>query len=111
MPAAVLFSLLAGTLCAAAGQMLFKLGATGRESLLSFLNVWIFLGLMLYGLGTMLWIFALSRVPLTVVYPFTALTFVLVYIGGVCILGEQTSPRAVSGVLLVMGGLYLVSSS
>ena len=109
--AGVLIALLSGTLCAAAGQMLFKVGATGRESLESFFNHWILSGLALYGLDTLLWIFALSRLPLTVVYPFTALTFVLVYLGGVLVLGEQTSLRAVSGVLLVMLGLYLISSA
>lgn len=111
MPVAILLSLLAGTLCAAAGQILFKVGATGRESLWSFLNVWIISGLFLYGVGTLFWIFSLSRVPLTVVYPFTALTFVLVYLGGVLILGEHTSLRAIAGVFLVLGGLYLISSS
>jgi len=111
MPTTVLILLLVSTLCAAIGQLLFKVGATGRESILSFLNTWIVSGLILYGLGTLLWIFALSRVPLIVVYPFTALTFVLVYLGGVLVLGEHASLQAILGVLLVLGGLYLTASS
>ena len=102
--------LLTGTLLAAVGQVAFKLGATGRESLLAFFNAWILLGLICYGIGTALWIFALSKASLTLVYPFTALTFVLVYGAGIFLLGEATSWPKLVGVGLVLAGLFLISS-
>ena len=103
--------LITGTLLASFGQVLFKLGATGRSSFAAFLNIWTFAGLACYGVGTVLWIYALSRAPLTLVYPFTALTFVFVYAAGVLFLGETTSPKALAGMGLVLAGLYLMSSS
>jgi drug/metabolite transporter (DMT)-like permease len=100
-----------GVLCAAAGQIAFKLGATGRTAPLEFVNIWIVGGLGLYGVGTLLWIWCLSRLPLTVVYPFTALTFVIVYVAGLLAFHEPVSLRALAGVGLVLGGLYLILSA
>lgn len=111
MSRTLLLLLLAGTLCAAAGQVLFKIGASGREALASFFNLWLLSGLLAYAIGTLLWIYALSRVRLTVVYPFTALTFVLVYLFGVVILREPTTAKALVGVALVLGGLFLISTA
>ena len=102
--------LLAGTLFAALGQVLFKLGATGRDSLASFINIWIISGLVSYTLSTILWIYSLSKARLTLVYPFTALTFVLVYLVGIFVLKEPTSVRALLGVGLVLWGLFLISA-
>ena len=102
--------LLTGTLLAAVGQVAFKLGATGRESLMAFFNAWILLGLICYGIGVVLWIFALSKASLTLVYPFTALTFVLVYTAGVFLFGEAISWPQILGVGLVLAGLFLITS-
>ena len=111
MPARVLALLLAGAVLGAIGQLCFKLGAHGRESLVAFLNVWIGLGLFCYGLGTLAWIAALSQARLTVVYPFTVLTFVLVYGLAVVVLGEPLSAQGLLGVGLVLVGLALVSTA
>jgi undecaprenyl phosphate-alpha-L-ara4N flippase subunit ArnE len=104
-------SLVASAILAAIGQVLFRLGALGRVSPTDFLNVWIFAGAGAYGLGTILWIYSLSRAPLTVVYPFTALTFVAVYLSGVGLLGEQTTIKALIGVVLVLVGLYCIADA
>jgi drug/metabolite transporter (DMT)-like permease len=111
MPARFILLLLAGTLFAAAGQVLFKIGASGRETISSFFNSWIFAGLLAYALGTLLWIYALSKVRLTLVYPFTALTFVLVYLFGIFILHEPAASRALVGVALILVGLFLISTA
>jgi drug/metabolite transporter (DMT)-like permease len=103
--------LLGGVLFASAGQVLFKLGATGRTEVSEFFNPLIAAGILSYGLGTALWILALSKAPLTLVYPFTALTFVVVYAAGVMFLGETTSARSLAGIALILAGLFLVSGS
>jgi undecaprenyl phosphate-alpha-L-ara4N flippase subunit ArnE len=106
----VLGIILCGSLLAAVGQVALKLGAHGRVSPGDFLNGWLAIGLGCYAAGTILWIYALSRAPLTVVFPFTALTFVLVYAAGVIVLGEPTSARQIAGMALVLAGLYLVAA-
>jgi drug/metabolite transporter (DMT)-like permease len=102
--------LVAAALGAACGQLLFRVGAQNKGTLLEFANPQIFAGLLLYGISTALWIYTLSREKLVVVYAFTVLTFVLVYLGSVVFLGETLSQRAVLGVVLVLGGLYLLAA-
>jgi drug/metabolite transporter (DMT)-like permease len=102
---------LLGAVLAAFGQISFKFGADGRAVLLDFMNVWIALGFTLYLAGTICWIFALSAVPLTALYPFTALTFVLVNVFAVMLLGEHINARGIVGTTVVLLGLFLISTS
>lgn len=102
--------LCAAAFAAAAGQVLFKIGARGREQLAEFFNLPIVLGFVLYGGGTLIWIYVLSYEKLVSVYAFTALTFVLVYLGGTVLIGEKITLAGVLGVLLILAGLYLISN-
>ena len=102
--------LMTSTVCAALGQVLFKIGARNAQTLPEFLNRWILLGLFAYGIGTVLWIFVLARMPITVAYPFTALTFALVYLAGIFLFGEAITARTLVGVALVLGGLFLITA-
>ena len=68
----------------------------------------VLLGLGGYGISTLLWMYCLSKLPLRVVYPYTALTFVLVVAGAVLIFGERAGWRAGAGTLLVLGGLLMI---
>lgn len=88
---------------------MLKIGATGRITLWAFLNVWIVFGLALYGLGAAFWIYGMSKLDLIAVYPFTVLSFVLVYCAGIFLLGETPTKTALAGVVFVLLGLYLVA--
>jgi drug/metabolite transporter (DMT)-like permease len=109
MPLTVIAALMGGAICAAAGQFLFAAGARGRTQLLSFLNISIVAGLGLYALSTVFWIYSLSRAQLVQVYPFTVLTFVLVYLSAILLLGERLTVLGLCGIMLVLVGLYLLS--
>ena len=100
--------LVAAALCAAAGQLLFKVGANGRTAPFEFVNTPILVGFSLYALGAVLWIGVLSRVPLIVVYPFTVLTFVFVYGASIILLYERPTFLGLLGAGIVLGGLYLI---
>jgi undecaprenyl phosphate-alpha-L-ara4N flippase subunit ArnE len=102
---------LIGAILAALGQVSFKQGAAGRAVLVDFMNLWILVGLALYVAGTIFWILALSTVPLTVLYPFSALTYVLVNLFAVTLLGEQLTVRGLAGTGFVLLGLFLVATS
>jgi drug/metabolite transporter (DMT)-like permease len=102
--------LLLATLLAACGQILFKIGASGRSGWQEFLNLPIISGLICYGVGTLMWIFALSRLPLKTVFPYTALTFVLVYVAAFFLLDERLSIRSAAGVGCVLLGLFLLTT-
>lgn len=94
---------------AAGGQLLLKVGAHQQTSLVGFFNLPLFFGLMLYACGMLIWIYALSFEKLVNVYAFAALTFVLVYIGGVILLEEHLTGPALAGVLLVLTGIALIA--
>lgn len=100
-----------GALCAAVGQLSFKVGADGKQNLVDYFNIWIFLGLIFYGLGTVLWIYCLSKANLTFVYAFTGVTFALVYLLAGFFLGERLDVFGIFGTLLVVLGIGLIMSS
>jgi drug/metabolite transporter (DMT)-like permease len=97
-----------------AGQFLFKragLAIQGRSladggwtlaTLPSF-----YLALALYGLATVLWIFVLSRVPLTEAYPWIAGATMAVPLIGWLFYGEQVTPLFWVGMTLIVAGLLL----
>jgi len=98
-----------GSVPAAAGQIFLKLGATGANSLVDFMNSRIATGFVLYAIGSVLWIIALSRLPLSKVYPFTILTFVLVYVASATLLGEPITITVLLGAALVIAGLMIIT--
>jgi drug/metabolite transporter (DMT)-like permease len=90
---------------AAVGQILLKLGAQGRAGPLAMVNRYIFLGLCCYAFGLILWLYALRRLPLSTVYPFTALTLILVGALSAAVLGDRPNAIACAGYALVAAGL------
>lgn len=109
MPIGIHLLLLTSSFAAAAGQILLKQGAIGRQALMDFANPWVIGGLFVYATGTVLWVFALSKAPLTLVYPYTALTFVMVYISGAILFRERVPTLAMVGVGAVLMGLLLIN--
>ena len=103
--AAVFVALIAESMCAAAGTLLLKLGASGSVALLDFVNSRMIGGLLLYGFGSASWIYAMSRAPLSLVYPFTALTFVLVMLAGILLLNEEATLAMLGGSALILAGI------
>ena len=65
-------------------------------------------GLAVFGISALAWLTTLSRVPLSVAYPFNALGLLIVVGSSVVVLHEKVSLLAWVGVLAVVGGLILV---
>ncbi|MBK8397938.1 MAG: EamA family transporter [Leptospiraceae bacterium] len=55
------------------------------------------------------WMAAMTKIPLSVGYPFTALSFVLVLVFSNILLGESLSAMKVMGTLLVVAGIVVAS--
>lgn len=109
MTTSPLLLVLLGSLLGAAGQVLLKLGATGATRLSDFANVRIAAGFLIYGIGSILWVMALSKLPLSRVYPFTILTFLVVYVASIALLGEPVSAAVMLGAALIVTGLIVIS--
>jgi multidrug transporter EmrE-like cation transporter len=103
---------------AAVGQLLHKNGMQlaaqrveeGHGSL--FVNaatsIWVILGLFVFGLSAVAWLTTLSRVPLSVAYPFNALGYLGILTASVVILHEKASIWTWVGTALVVTGLIIV---
>lgn len=102
--------LVMSAILAAAGQILFKLGADGRHEFADFLNIFILSGLVAYCIGTVVWIYVLSSERLINVFAFSALTFVLVYLGSTMIDGRGANAPGLVGTGLILVGLYLLTN-
>ncbi|TVS10676.1 MAG: hypothetical protein EA417_18755 [Gammaproteobacteria bacterium] len=71
-------------------------------------NPFVLGGIGLYGASTLLWIFVLSRLPLSQAYPFVGLSIVITSVFGALLLGERLSPGQVLGIVMVSAGVLLV---
>lgn len=68
-------------------------------------------GLLIYGFGTFFWLVTLSRIDLSVAYPFVSLNHVLLFLIGWLILREAVSPMRAAGVAVICVGMILVARS
>lgn len=73
----------------------------------SFLSPFFYAGLSLYGISTLLWVYALKSLPLSKVYPFTFLTFSLVLVFSHLLFDERLSFVNITGVVLIVIGVVL----
>ena len=71
----------------------------------------VILGLGLYGLGALAWIAVLSRMDLSLAYPFLALNFVLVALVSRFYLGESIPAMRWAGIAVICMGILLVARS
>lgn len=70
-----------------------------------------FSGLVMYGAATILWLFILSRVPLSVAYPVQSIAYVLAVFGAYFVFHEPLSPAKIIGVILIILGVSLIGIS
>ena len=100
------------TLMLSTGQMLFKIAAdsgSGKPLPYAFMNVWLVAAVALYGFATLLWVYILRVTPLSVAYPFTALSFIIVPIAASAFFGEVLSWRYAAGMALIISGILLTT--
>ncbi|WP_245408824.1 transporter [Rhizobium wuzhouense] len=106
--------LLGTPLMIAMGQVLFKFASqtTGTFSLASLITLAVnpvfIAALALYGFGTVVWIYVLRSVPLTIAYSFMGLTFCFVPVLAQLVFGEPLHFRYLMGTLLIVAGLVTI---
>jgi drug/metabolite transporter (DMT)-like permease len=96
-----------------AGANLVGLGLEAKATvLLRFLfDPWIVSALAAAFIASLCWMSAMTRLPISVAYPFTSASFVMVVLGGVIFLGESLTTEKIIGVILVGLGLVAISRS
>ena len=103
---------------AAVGQVMLKHGMQiasaraastgGSLAIAAATSRWVLLGLVVFGVSAIAWLAALSRVPLSVAYPFNALGYLGILTASVLILHERANVWTWVGSLLVVSGLIMV---
>jgi multidrug transporter EmrE-like cation transporter len=103
---------------AAVGQVMLKHGmqaATSRAShshgslvISAATSPWVLLGLLVFAVSAVAWLAALSRVPLSVAYPFNALGYLAILTASIVVLHERANVFTWLGSVLVVSGLVIV---
>jgi drug/metabolite transporter (DMT)-like permease len=103
---------------AAVGQVMLKHGmqiASSRAShshgslaVNAATSTWVLLGLLVFAISAIAWLTALSRVPLSVAYPFNALGYLGILTASILVLHERANILTWLGSLLVVSGLVIV---
>ena len=110
--------LIVAILLGAAGQIALKTGINqlGEKPspltvLRSILTRWVFLGFVCYGLSSLLYLMALSRLDLSYAYPMVALSYVVVTFLSWKLLSEPVPLARVAGLAVICIGVIVVAFS
>ena len=106
---AIMLVLLA-TLIGAFGPILLKKASARKLSRISYLtkNNYLFGGVSLYAIGTMMFIPALKGGDLSILYPFVSVTYVWVSLLSVKFLGEKMNKYKWLGIALIISGVTFI---
>ena len=115
--------LLTGVLLNAGAQLLLKAG-TNRigEFAFSLENIVpigmrvatsppILAGLACYGVSVVVWILALSRVPVSVAYPLLSIGYIVNAVAAWYLFGESLGAQKLVGIAFIVAGVWLVARS
>lgn len=116
----ILFTI--GILFGSVGGILMKLGASNigaiqitniHEAILFFIkifsNITVLGGIALYFLSTIIWIFLLTKLPISFVQPILALTYVLTPILAIVFLNENIPAMRWVGIAIIVIGVFMVA--
>ena len=125
MPIALVLFILFSVLLSSGSQVLLKFGMSApairavlensdeplRISIAIVSSPSILLGLTCFGLSAVVWLFVLSKIPLSTAYPFVALGIAITVVAGRVIFAEGISLMKFVGVALVIAGVLTVAAS
>ncbi len=95
------------TILGASGQLLFK-SALGNNNIIIYL---IFIGLICYGLATLIYFFMLSKFHLSWLYSFNGLTYIFTLLLAHFVLFEKISLLRWVGIIIIAIGVIIVGLS
>lgn len=104
----VYFTLSLASLLAIAGQLCIKAGADTGSLTKAVWSPWVWAGLAGYAFSMVLWVYSLTKVPLSVAYAFTTMTFVGVYAASFFILKEPVTAPKLTGLALIVSGFVVL---
>jgi len=104
--------ILVGVLLNAAAQLLLKAGTNAMPlGLRLAIEPHILGGLTCYVISVVVWVIALSRVPVSIAYPMLSIGYVVNAIAAWYLLGETLTPMRLAGIGIIIAGVFLVARS
>jgi len=115
------FTIVATVSLSAVAQIAFKVGVSSLRvaqpygvtsvALAAMASPFIWVGLIIYAVSLVAWLWVLSHVEVSAAYPFVGISFVLTAIMGAAFLHENVSALRITGTLLVIFGCVLIARS
>ncbi len=93
------------------GLLSFEMRLLLPSLLRAFTNPYVILGLGSIFVGAIFWLSVLSRVNLSYAYPMLSISYILVVFASWLMLGEPLSLTRILGVVIIMGGVFVVYRS
>ena len=104
--------ILVGVLLNAAAQLLLKAGTNAMPlGLRLAIEPHILGGLACYVISVVVWVIALSRVPVSIAYPMLSIGYVVNAAAAWYLLGEALTPLRLAGIGIIVAGVFLVARS
>jgi drug/metabolite transporter (DMT)-like permease len=117
------FIILATVFMSACAQLLLKLGMNKVEAngglldngVLSLVQAifspLVFSGIFIYGLSVLVWLWVLSKVDLSIAYPFVGVSFIFTLLFGIFLLDESLNVYKIIGTLMIAAGCFFIVKS
>ena len=104
--------LLVGVLLNAAAQLLLKAGTNAMPlGLRLAIEPHILGGLACYVVSVVVWVIALSKVPVSMAYPMLSIGYVVNALAAWYLLGEAVTPMRFAGIGVIIVGVFMVARS
>jgi multidrug transporter EmrE-like cation transporter len=122
MSAKILLLLLASVSLSSIAQIVLKTGLSQPQVTVAldggsyfnavtavFINWWVVVGLFVYFLAAVVWLFALARIEVSMAYPFVGVGFILTMVLGKFLMGDAITATRLFGTILISVGVVFVS--
>jgi multidrug transporter EmrE-like cation transporter len=104
--------ILVGVLLNAGAQLLLKAGTNAMPlGLRLAIEPHILGGLACYGVSVVVWVVALSRVPVSIAYPMLSIGYVVNAVAAWYLFGETLTPMRLTGIGIIVAGVFVVARS
>lgn len=105
-------ALLSAIVFSCTGQILLKKGAMLIDNTqlmqTTVLNIYLMLGIAIYGLSTLLYIVSLRKLDLAVAYPTSSLSYILLLAISCALFGEVFTLSKLIGIFMIIGGVFFL---
>ncbi|MGH1487476.1 MAG: EamA family transporter [Cellvibrionaceae bacterium] len=71
----------------------------------------VFSGIFVYGISVLVWLWVLSKVDLSIAYPFVGVSFIFTLLFGVFLLDESLNVYKIIGTLMIAFGCFFIVKS